>query len=87
MVIATKSEFSKDMIQPSDGEDTNQAESVAFMRYHGLHHNRFLYATYVDVLVSTGQTAQAMNVLEELKTIDAIRHKFYEWRKRRIGGG
>ena len=54
MKIATKNEFSKDMVMPGDGEDENQAESVAFMRYQGVHQNRFLYATFADIQIADG---------------------------------
>ena len=43
MVISKSEVFSADLIDPKDGEDENERESVGYMRWQGLRKNRYLY--------------------------------------------
>ncbi len=72
------------MIEPTDGDDENEATSKANMRFDGLQQNRFLYATLVDSAIASGQRDKAHSLLDELKKFDSMRSKFWEWRKTRI---
>ena len=82
---AQSAEFSNDMVETGDGVDQDEAVSKANMRYEGLKKNRFLFATLADFAIASGDKDKAIFYLDELKKFDAIRHKFWEWRKTRVG--
>ena len=72
------------MVEKDDEVDQDEAMSKANMRYEGLTKNRFLFSTLADLAVAFGEKEKAIFYLEELKKFDAIRHKFWEWRKTRV---
>ena len=50
------------------------------MKYQGLHLNRFLYATYLDVLLADQKYKEGLEVIGQLLTCDVIRKKYWMWR-------
>lgn len=64
--------------------NSEQAEAEAHMKYQGLHFNRFLYATYLDVLLAEGKKEEGLKVIELLEQCDAIRKKYWMWRSNLI---
>lgn len=58
--------FDSSMQQAADGEDPEEAASVANMRFEGCKNNRFLDATLADISVSTGDYDTAMDIYEDL---------------------
>ena len=72
------------MQEPTDGDDSEEAQSVANMRYEGCKHNRFLLTTLSDIAIANQQFDEALDLLEELQKYDPIRHKLYEWRMTRL---
>lgn len=72
------------MVEEGDGHDEEEAESNAQMRYDGLKGNRFVFATLADFAIANGELEKAVGYLSELKDLDPIRHKFWEWRKLKV---
>ena len=73
----SKEAFSPKMIE-AEGDDE---ESKAQMMYDGIKNNRFLQVTLVDIALSKKQFEKAVELLDDMKKFDPIRHKFWEWRK------
>lgn len=72
------------MVVKGEDQDMEEAECAAFMKYEGVRHNRFLFATHVDFLISSEEYEEAIEVLTKIQSFDQMRHKFWEWRKRNL---
>lgn len=82
--LARTEEFDGNMVEEADGADHDEALSKANMRHAGLKGNRFLLATLADFAIANQEYEVALFHLSELKKIDPIRNKFYEWRKSQV---
>ena len=82
--IGRKEAFDKSMIEEGDGNDEEEAESNAQMRYDGLKGNRFVHSTLADFAIANKDYDKAVGYLSELKDLDPIRLKFWEWHKLKV---
>ena len=83
VTFGSKPEFAKDMIVVKD-QDPAVAESESFMMYQGLRNNRFLLATYLDILIATDRKEEAVSTITKLIEMDQIRYKYWGWRYRQL---